>query len=176
MLPRSLKLTLTPDCDLNLSKESQILQVRHHSVMLYFSAKFDEIHFSSFELVSRHNLTCDSDLRNGNQNFVYDLHTCQLSPINRGSPYFQTAFRPPDRISKITQLSHFLDHLPISIFIAKLKKSRRFLSFVFSCVLQFFKVKVGLTSTWTPEFPISSGSFRQWYAVITIGSPTEEGL
>ena len=37
-------------------------------------------------------------------------------------------------------------------------------------------MKVGLTSAWTREFPISSGSFRQWYAAITIGSPTKEGL
>ena len=27
---------------------------------------------------------------------------------------------------------------------------------------------MGLTSAWTREFPISSGSFGQWYAVITI--------
>ena len=45
-------------------------------------------------------------------------HTCQLSPINRESHDFQTTFRSPDRISKISQLSRFLDHLPISIFIA----------------------------------------------------------
>ena len=37
-------------------------------------------------------------------------------------------------------------------------------------------MKVGLTSAWTREFQINSGSFRHWYAVITIGSPTEEGL
>ena len=42
--------------------------------------------------------------------------------------------------------------------------------------LQFFKVKVGLTSAWTREFLISFCTFCQWYAVINIGSTTEEGL
>ena len=52
-------------------------------------------------------------------NFVVGpAHTCQLSPINRESHDFQTTFRSPDRISKISQLSRFLDHLPISISIA----------------------------------------------------------
>ena len=49
-------------------------------------------------------------------------------------------------------------------------------SFVSAHVYISFMVKVCFTSTWIHIFPISSGSFHKWYAVITIGSPTEKGL
>ena len=92
-------------------------------------------------------------------------------------------------------ISRFLDHFPISrsyfknkptltlfgpspdfYFHRLIKKIEAIFIICFFACLQFFKVKVGLTSDWTRQFPISSGSFRQWYVVNTIGSPTKEGL
>ena len=52
------------------------------------------------------------ELRNFSSKWI-QLSTCQLSPINRESSDFQTTFWPSNRISKISHLSCFLDHLPI---------------------------------------------------------------
>ena len=50
---------------------------------------------------------------------------------------------------------------PDFCFLAKIKKIKVIFIICFFACLQFFKVKVGLTSAWTREFPIGSGSFRQ---------------
>ena len=101
-------------------------------------------------LVDVHKFACERDEVNRYE------HTCQLSPINREPPDFETTLRPPDRISKISQFSRFLDHLPICILSLKLKKSRRFLSFVSSRVYSF-------QGEGRPHFPLDSrisGQFR----------------
>ena len=90
-------------------------------------------------------------------------------PLKSGISRFSDHFMTSRSYFKDKPILTLFGPSPDFYFIAKIKKNRGDFYHLFLRVFTVFKVKVGLTSAWTREFPVSSGSFHQWYAVITSG-------